>query len=233
MNINKIFVVHYTKLQQRKQSMESYLKQFGVQYEYIDEYDQEVLTKENISSFYYPEPQIHEEKIKPLWDASIHKFRILNTAEISCTIKHLLAVKKVSESCTDYGLILEDDCMPKRETFIKEMKDIIRTIPDNWDGIFFGEGCGQRFIDDNINKNSLSINNGWCQAVHPASNCAEAYLLKPAAAKKVYEASIPFQLVSDWELASSFYRLGLNIYWAVPPVFEQGSKNGAFKSTLR
>jgi len=231
--VDKIFVVHYTKLSQRKENILSYIDKFNAPYKFIEEYDQEALTKEIITEFYNPIEWIHEDKIKPLWDANIHRFRILNRAEISCTIKHLTAVKRVGETCTTAGLILEDDCMPKRDTFVEEFNGVLKNVPSDWDGIFFGEGCGQEFIAQNIEKNNLKIMQNICRAKHPATNCAEAYLLKPEVAKKVYEASIPFQLVSDWELASSFYRLNLNIYWVVPSIFDQGSKNGKFRSTLR
>lgn len=232
-NIEKIFIVHYTKLSDRKQSILSYIDRFKNPYEFINEYDQETLTPGLLSSLYKPEKKLFEDKISPLWDVNTHGFRILNLAEISCTIKHFIAVKKLGESCTGYGLILEDDCMPISSDFISHVQSVIEQTPSDWDSIFLGEGCGVNFINNNIQTNDLKVVNGVCKAKHPASNCAEAYLLKADAARKIYQTSMPFQLVSDWELASSFYRLNLNIFWAVPAVFDQGSKNGTFASTLR
>lgn len=231
--MDKIFVVHYTKLKERKSNILSYINNFNTPYEFIEDCDQEALTINSLEGVYLPDKKLWNEKVSPLWDKVAHTFRHLNIAEISCTIKHLLAVKRVATECTASGLVLEDDCMPVDKKSFDRFFELVDNIPSDWDVIFFGEGCGKSFIDSRVKQNSLEIKNGYCKATHPASNCAEAYLLKVDAAKKIYRACLPFQLVSDWELASSFYRLNLNIYWAVPPVFNQGSKNGAFKSTLR
>ena len=68
---------------------------------------------------------------------------------------------------------------------------------------------------------------------HPASNCAESYLIKSEVAKKIYNNILPFTLISDWELAYQFYKLDLNVKWLYPPIFFQGSKSGKYKSELR
>jgi len=231
--IDKVFIVHYTKLKERKSNILSYINKFNTPYSFIEDYDQEVLNQDILSKFYLPEKIHWDNKVSPIWDVLTHSFRHLNIAEISCTIKHLLAVKRVAEECTTAGLILEDDCMPISENFYEQMLELIRKLPSDWDVIFFGEGCGNAFIDRNISSRNLERKDGYCKAVHPATNCAEAYLVKANVAEKLYKESLPFQLVSDWELASSFYKLNLNIYWAVPPIFNQGSKNGTFDSTLR
>lgn len=228
-----IFIVHYTKLKERKESILSYINKFNIPYNFIEACDQEELNLEALKNVYLPDKELFENKIKPLWDAEQHKFRVLNIAEISCTIKHLLAVKAVADTCKNHGLIFEDDSLPKRETFLREIEVLLQKVPQNWDAIFMGEGCGMSFIDSELNKHNIKAENGFCKANHPATNCAEAYLLKSAAAKKIYKESLPFQLVSDWELAHTFYKLNMNVYWAVPPIFTQGSKNGMFRSTLR
>jgi hypothetical protein len=95
-----------------------------------------------------------------------------------------------------------------------------------------GAGCGIDFMNQKI-RESCVINENLAQVKHPSTNCAEAYLLKKESAKKIYESIIPFQLVSDWELAYQFYKLDMNVYWSIPPLFYQGSKSGQYNSTLR
>lgn len=233
MKLDKIYIVHYTKLQERKNNILSYINQFKTPYEFVEECDQEQLNMESLQGVYLPDQDKWNKKVSPLWDINDHSFRVLNMAEISCTVKHLLGVKKVATECQSVGLILEDDCMPLGEHFAGQVSALMQSVPSDWDVIFLGEGCGQQFIDSSIKNNSLSVHDGFCKAAHPASNCAEAYLLRANAARKIYKNCLPFQLVSDWELASSFHRLNLNIYWAVPSIFNQGSKNGTFESTLR
>ena len=67
---------------------------------------------------------------------------------------------------------------------------------------------------------------------HPATNCAEGYLIKKDIARTIYNGAKPFHLISDWELAYQLYAANARVYWWHPSLIEQGSKNGMFKSTL-
>lgn len=225
----KTYIVHYTKLDFRKNNILNILKNASWEYEFIEEYD-----KENLENnlYYSPDKILFNKKIENLWDNTIHTFRILNPAEISCTIKHILALEKISNQKDEYGLILEDDAIPTENSFAEKINNIIKTVPTDWDAIFLGAGCGIDFINQKIKNNSL-INDSFVKVDHPATNCAEAYLIKKSSAKKVFNSIIPFQLVSDWELAYQFYKLNMNVYWSIPPIFYQGSKSGEYESTLR
>tara|TARA_R110000868_G_scaffold27089_1_gene103493 strand:+ start:4433 stop:5110 length:678 start_codon:yes stop_codon:yes gene_type:complete len=223
-----IYIVHYTKLCDRKKNIFSILKDSNSNFEFIENYDKENLNNNN---YYLPNSDMFKEKTK-LWKNEIHNFRILNDAEISCTIKHILAIEKVANQNDDYGLILEDDAIPCSSNFKDEIQQLIDNAPSNWDAIFLGLGCGLNFINEKINNKKV-INNEFIEMDHPATNCAEAYLLKKKSAKRILNSIIPFQLVSDWELAYQFYKLNMHIYWTKNPLFYQGSKTGQFTSTLR
>ena len=155
--------------------------------------------------------------------------RRLSDAEISCTIKHILAIKKISEECK-IGLILEDDAIPYSSSFLDEANNSLKEAPDNWDSIFIGNGCGYDFINS---KNKMKISETLFKVSHPATNCAEAYILNKDSARKVYENILPFQQISDWEIACCFGLQNMDVYWRLPSLIYQGSKNGEFKSTLR
>lgn len=225
----KTYIIHYTKLSERKKNILSILKNTDCDCEFIEEYDKENL-KDNF--YYFPDESKFDEKIKNLWDSKIHRFRILNPAEISCTIKHILALEKVANQNDDYALILEDDAIPIEKNFFNEVESLIEKAPDDWDSIFIGAGCGIDFMNQKL-KDSYLINDKFVKVLHPSTNCAEAYLIKKESAKKIYDSIIPFQLVSDWELAYQFYKLNMNVYWSIPPLFYQGSKSGEYESELR
>lgn len=227
MKINKIYIIHYTKLTERKEHILSVLENVNIPYEFIEVYDKENLIG---NTYYNPNEELCENKIRPLWNIREHGFRILNDNEISCTIKHIIAIKKISEECEECGLIIEDDAIPYHNNFITQIEDLILMAPKNWGSIFFGEGCGNDFIGL---KEKEHISGKLFKVKHPASNCAEAYVLHKNSAKIVSESMSSFQLVSDWEMASAFYTNNLDVYWNVPPLFYQGSKSGKFKSTLR
>jgi glycosyl transferase family 25 len=225
----KTYIIHYTKLVDRKSNIVSLLSEDNFEYEFITDYD-----KENIdgNEYYKPDEKMFDEKIRHLWDSRSHKFRIINPAEISCTIKHILAIEKIANQEDEVGLILEDDAIPIGDGLFDNIQQLVDTAPKDWDSIFMGAGCGTDFMNQKLRGCSL-INERFAQVPHPSTNCAEAYLLKKESAKKIYESIIPFQLVSDWELAYQFYKLDMNVYWSIPPLFYQGSKSGQYNSELR
>jgi len=228
--IEKIYVVHYTKLSERKDNIIKILNDINIPYEFITDYDQEDLSFVK-NNYYNTDLDEYNKKIQ-IYKTTRYgapPFRILSDAEISCTIKHILAIKKLSEEC-ETGLILEDDAIPYAASFLTEANDSIKEAPDNWGSIFIGNGCGDDFINS---KNKFRISNTLFKVPHPATNCAEAYILNRESARKVYEKMLPFQQISDWELACCFWSQNIDVYWRLPSLIYQGSINGEFKSTLR
>jgi GR25 family glycosyltransferase involved in LPS biosynthesis len=237
MKLNKVFVIHYTRLKERRKKVLEIFKNIPIQYEFIEEYDKDDFTKEIVDQFYKADKDMFEHKIEtafnpPEWDLRENWFRVLNDAEISCTIKHICALKKVSEQEDDFCLVVEDDILPSFENPFDKIDLIIEQAPKDWDAIFLGQGCGYDFISSKID-NLKQISDNLFYVPPPSTNCAEAYLIKKDTAKKIYESIIPFQLVSDWELAYQFYKLNMNVYWSLPSLFYQGSKSGDYNSTLR
>jgi len=234
--VRKAQVVHYTKLEDRKNNIINCFSDSDMQLNFIESYDQEDLTDEILKRVYFPNKESFESKVSGLWgfgNQDENRFRILNKAELSCTIKHIEAIRLVAEGEEDIGLVLEDDAIPNTSDFLNLLDKIVESGGSEWDSIFLGTGCGLSFIAAKLNEGHERINNHLLKVQHPVTNCAEAYLLRKSSAQKLYEAIIPFNLVSDWELAYHFYNLNMNVYWGTPPLFQQGSKNGLFISTLR
>ncbi len=102
----------------------------------------------------------------------------------------------------------------------------------DWDVLFIGQGISKNFILKNIKKRFGFVSKLY-DVEHPASNCAESYLIKKDAAKLIFDNILPFNMISDWELAYYFYDLNLKVKWLYPPIFFQGSKSGKYKSELR
>jgi GR25 family glycosyltransferase involved in LPS biosynthesis len=227
-----VFVIHYTKLKERKTKMLDFLSSTNFKYEFITDYDQEEINKENIKLFYLPDEIKFKDKVSPLWDYNFHQFRYLKFPEVSVAIKHILAIKKIAESSEEYGIILEDDALSTTSNLKEKIQEIITNLPNDWDAAFLGEGCGEDFTNFKL-KNFQQIHDKIYKANHPATNCAEAYILKKSSAQKIYENIIPFQLPFDWELAYVFYKLKMNIYWAIPQFFAQGSKNGTYNTSIQ
>ena len=85
----KYYIVHYTKNTERRTLLEAQLKDYGItDVEWIEEYDKE----DPLIS------QIKEKTKSPL-----------NLAEISCSVKHFVAMKRMSDGNIEEAVILEDD----------------------------------------------------------------------------------------------------------------------------
>jgi len=241
----KTYIIHYTKLKERKEFMEFQLKASGYEdkfgeVSYITECDKEHLDDKTIDFFYEKNPEAYENKIKDLWDSEEFKYRPLNLPEISCTMKHLLAMKKIaSDEFSGGGMILEDDCVFDSK-FVVELlntglfhesianyKNHLKDV----DVIFFGEGCGHNFQQIKLSSSNKVTDNIY-EVTHPATNCAEAYMISSRAAKKIVKSCSPFHLVSDWEFAYQFAKHNMKVCWYYPSPVRQGSKTGMYQSEL-
>ena len=233
-NTDKIFIIHYTPLTTRKEFMDTQIEHFDNEFIYVDKFDKEDMTAEIISQFHRKDEKEHNKKVAPLWDVNIHSYRDLTSAEISCASKHFEAIRRIGAECENHGLILEDDAVV-RPNFRSAFNHSLPQTPEDWDVILLGTGCGEWFIQHHIQGRTPVYSDGKSSIFkmpHPATNCAEGYLVKKEAAKKIYSSAIPFDLAGDWELAYQFYKLDLKVYWWVPPLLEQGSKNGQYESSL-
>ena len=230
MKINKCYVVHYTKLKERKELLDQQLQALGLEPQYITSFDKEDLSHVIVDAFYEKNAEAHDAKIENLWDPTVHTYRELHEAEISCTLKHFEALHQIAQSEDDYGLILEDDVVFSGE-FSNSFDKFLSETPSDWDAIFIGAGCGTGFQNIKL-KSSKKINDNCFLVDHPATNCAEAYLIKKEMAANIYESAKPFHLISDWELAYQLFKFKANVYWWYPSLIEHGSKNGMYASTL-
>ena len=223
------FIIHYTKLSERKAVTDKLFKDKYFKLEYITKYDQEDLVTINLDDFYLDDKSMYLKKSK-LWSQD-NAYRRLNDAEISCTLKHFEAIKKSSESSQEVSLIIEDDVLTFSKFFISKIKKVL-SLDSEWDLLFIGQGISKNFILKNINKKGR-LRSKLYDVQHPATNCAESYFIKKDAAKKIFESMLPFNMISDWELAFQIYDLNLKVKWLYPPIFYQGSKSGKYKSELR
>lgn len=225
----KAFIIHYTKLKERKDFIDYQLKDVDINFEYITNFDKDLLTNKIIDEYYEKCPKSYHEKTKNLWSRQDSRYKELNLSEISCNLKHIEALKKAS-LLDESSLIIEDDCCFV-DGYSEKIKNIKSELPEDWDVVFLGSGCGDWFQKIKI-KSFIDIGNCIYKANHPASNCTECFLIKPESAEKIYNNIKPFNLIIDWELSYIFYKLDMNIYWVYPSIADQGSKNGMYKSEL-
>jgi GR25 family glycosyltransferase involved in LPS biosynthesis len=228
--IDKIYIIHYTKLPERKDKISSYIEKMGIPYEFICDFDKEQID-EFRNSYHNMDINLYRQKVEIYrnFRYGAPNLKNLSESEISCATKHITAIGKIIEEC-DTALILEDDAIPYNMDFFNNIKTSIEEAPKKWGAIFIGNGCGDDFIRG-VNK--IKITETLFKVNHPASNCAEAYILNKKSAKKIYNRIVPFQIPFDCEIACCMGLEDIDVYWRIPSLFYQGSINGEFKSSLR
>jgi len=212
----KIFVLHYSKLVDRKRHiLEQFNKQGIIDYEFIEKYDREDLQDCDML----------------LFDKCVKK------SNISLTNKHFYVYNIIAENY-EYALILEDDVI-LCDNFIEKLNNYITQLPENFDMLFIGDGCNLH-----IEKHKLIPNkNIYEKCLYPtswggngASRCSDSYIITKKCANKMceyinnlkYEITLPI----DWWLNVATRDNNFKVYWAEPTIVTQGTQNGTFQSSI-
>ena len=227
----KIYIIHYSKLSERKEYMNQILDNLNIDFEFIEKFDKETLKEIDLSKYYDDNEENFNNKVK-LWGERANKYSRMSDSEISCTLKHLEALRLINEGSHEYNLILEDDVIPQYKNLIHEINKLIDN-KNKWDVLLIGEGMGKRFRNDKIGiRRRIPFKKSF-KVKHPATNCLEAYIVKKSVVQKILKGLLPVTMACDWEFAYQFYIKNMNIYWSKKSIFIQGSKDGTYKSAIR
>lgn len=205
----KIFVVHYKKLTERRTFVERQLKINNMEAEFVDQYDRDTLTESEINMFH-------------------SRFEDYKKSVMAITLSHLYCFREIAAKY-DYGMIFEDDVILSCNFNLK-LKTYMEQLPDEWDMLFIGDGCGfhipEACPDINIYKKGNEVTS-W--GGNGATRCVDSYLVSNKCAKKVIEyLDTPNQIGKgiDWWLNMVCQELDLKVYWAEPTIVTQGSQKG-------
>jgi len=208
----KIFVLHYTKLVDRKASI---LKQFSEQgitnFEFVELYDKDSLTPTQLQKF--------GENLK--------------LTEISLFLKHINVYYKIAFNHNE-ALILEDDAI-LAQNFLLTLNAYREQLPANWDMFFLGDGCNLH-VPKELQKEGQNV---YERGVDPlpwggngASKCTDSYMISRACASQFTthfsnSKKTPYQI--DHWINDTARTLKPNVFWAEPTIVTQGSENRTFQ----
>ena len=206
--ISKIYVIHYTKLADRKSHMLSEINKWGldcVPVHFEERMDQEEMTDFDIYGL------INTEKFKQ------NTSRQIKRGEASLCLKYKLILEDVSKLSDDeYVLILEDDVIFKEDPmdYINNLLNGCIDNDVNFDCIFMGEAALR--VGDNRDiffKKEFPATNGLCTVLYKVSSAKK--LLTNLRILKIDNAL-------DWHFNNVFRDLRFNVYWA-KAITEHGS----------
>jgi len=210
----KIFVVHYSKLIDRKKHILKQFQKYNItDYEFI-EIDRDELHNQNISMF--------QENY--------------SNSQIAILLSHFYAYKQISDKYEN-GLIFEDDVILS-DNFINILDNYITQLPEDYDMLFIGDGCNFHIEKHNLIPNK----NIYEKCLYPtswggngATRCTDSYIVSNKCAKKLcyyidnllYKINLPV----DWWLNTASRDNNFKVYWAEPTIVSQGTQNGLYKSS--
>ena len=196
--ISKVYIIHYTKLVERKAHMLEQIKQWfpNIEYKFLEDLDQEELTDEII------EKNFDIKKFRDRFD------RDMLRSEMSLCMKYKKAVSEIASirDGEDF-FILEDDVIFKEDplSYIDSMYKFCDSYKINYDCVFLGEAWIRKGDDRDIfAKKKYPSTNGLCTVLYK-----KASLQKLNNLLQKNKISQPM----DWELNDRFEELNFEVYW--------------------
>lgn len=198
------FVVHYTKNKDRRERLNKEFEKYEIKdIRWMDEYDRENLGE--LKELYQFNPGFERKGI--------------NKGQISLTVKHYYALKKIIEEKIEVAVIMEDNV-----TFKDDIKKLVNDYLEeakslNWDIIFEGDTHYLRYKEGKINKDKklYKKSNKITRQCLGSTRCSNFYVINLEAAKRLHNIFVPFHNVCDQWSNHLFRRLDFNVYWVEPP----------------
>jgi GR25 family glycosyltransferase involved in LPS biosynthesis len=206
----KYYCIHHSPAKERKEYIQNNI---------IDIYNLDILWIED----YLPESDIINNHPKVYSKHSANR-KYLNQAELSCYLKHKLAINTIVTT-NEYGFILEDDIKVPSfhltdmvEAFLVQMKKI------KCDILFVGSiaSCDLNLTEPCIlcNKNTI------------ISRAAHSYIISPNRANELVEYLNNIRAPLDLQINFAIEELNLKSGWSYPHIYQRTEKS-EIKSLLR
>ena len=154
--------------------------------------------------------------------------QVLSDGILSCTLNHILSYERIVKSSNRFALVFENDPF-FLGNFIEQIKKIAKEATTLSPGFIISlENTTLQFpARKNLRKGQL---------LYPTvkGRCAGAYLLDLTAAKNILKdlETNKCKQVIDWWHNTLIERQVVKMYWADPPITEQGSHNGLLSAGI-
>lgn len=192
-NVDKVYVCHYSKLVDRKKSILDQLKYFDMDdYQFVELFDRDSWDMESITKEY---PQIN----------STNR---MTDGEKSLALKHAWIVRDMYENGYSSVLVLEDDAI-LCDDFVNRFNFYKQQLPSDWDIGWVGS-CFNLKEPQRPNTNVYKTDRG--------SRCTHAFCLSKLFAQKMQEQFKNISMPSDTYYNYVVKKFQLNNYWFQPPL---------------
>ncbi len=207
------FVIHYSKLTERKQKLEMRLNEIGLDYLFVSDIDRDKLSPEQQSKFVG--------NLKNSYKANF--------------LSHIKCYELILNSANNLGLVLEDDSIPN-ENFLKMLKKYQKISPEDFDLFFVSPGKNNFHIPLYLRRPFKYVyekgpeQTNW--GGHGGSRNADAYFISERCAEilvsKFSEKSFKTDTTIDWWLNELIMKNNLKVFWAEPTIVSTNHFESSF-----
>ena len=206
--LNSVYVINVKSFIERRKFIACQLKKFNLSAEFILDWDKNELTPEIIEQYFMGDK--------------------LSKAQMSCAMKHIIALQKITQHKKGFSLVLEDDAILARnfnEGVSKALKESENFLGNKV--IYIGSG-GNFYT-----PKSQRIKG---QSLYPGSRgrFTDSYIIDAETAQKrlnwIGKHKISHPIDNQFDIIDKDE--GIQILWLEDPVVEQGSKSGRFVSQI-
>ena len=208
-----IYVIHALKgYEQHEQRLRNiFEREYSFDFDFVTDGDPSLWTEELINRYFSPDIR-----------------NVLSKGSLSCTLNHILSYERMVQNGNQLALIFENDPF-----FINRFEERIAAFVKETEQLEAGfivsiENSTLKFPSRKIIKSDKFL--------YPAQygRCAGAYLIDRTAVINIMEdlKTNKCATVIDWWHNDLINRKVVKMYWAHPPIVEQGSHNGKINSPL-
>ncbi len=212
--VDGIYVVHgITGYESREAMLENVLKkQYGLSYELVTEYHDSLVNENLIKNYFNQEAR-----------ESLHR------GALYCTLVHILIYEKIIQNNNRFALIFENDVCFIGTDFLEKIKLVVEEAKKLEEGFIISiENTTLEFPSWKIVKKGKYLYEAL------SGRCAGAYLIDKKGAEIMLNDATTVKCcnVIDWWHNDMINRKIIRMYWAHPPLTEQGSFNGKLNSSI-
>ena len=210
--IEGIYIVHAKKgYEYHEDRINKLFAKYGLHFEYVTDGDPSCFDKNLLNKYF-------SEDIRQLLSGGV----------LSCTLNHILSYERMVKNNNRFALVFENDPFFLGD-FVKQIEKIATEAATLEPGFLISlENTTLKF------PARKKLKKGQLLYAATYGRCAGAYLIDLKAAKDILEdlQTNKCKQVIDWWHNSLIDRKVIKMYWADPPITEQGSHNGLLSAGI-
>lgn len=225
--LNKIYIIHYVKLKERRDYLERRLKELG-----LEDYVQWVVSTKD-GSFPKKDLKLWESNEKTIQERKRYlgeKLPPIGRIDMIMMLQHIQVLRKIARSRKEtISIVFEDDVLLDDDFPEILSRTIEKLSRIEWDICYSDRGS--LLVEPKIkNRNDKVI---LYKVPDKRANTTGSFLIKRDGAKLLLKLMKKIAIGPDMELTYVQRKNNLKVYWTIPFLTHQGSIEEIYQSNVR